>query len=223
MVQPDFTYRNDRLATHYGLPPVGSAELVRLPASGSERRGLLSLGAWLTVHSDAEHSSPIRRGRWASDRLLCAPVPPPPPGLVIDPVELGGEGSVREQLENHRADPTCAGCHSLLDVLGIGFEEFDGVGRERFGVEVDNRGELPDGRTFDGAAELAELYADSDVFVGCLTEKLFTYAVGRPPRPYDTPYLDEVTATVAAHGGDLTALVDAIVHTPAFRSPALIE
>jgi hypothetical protein len=224
MVQPDFTYRNDRLAAHYGLPPVGSAELLRLPASGTERRGLLSLGAWLTVQSDAEHSSPIRRGRWASDRLLCAPVPPPPPGLVIDPVELGNsELSVREQLEKHRAEPTCAACHSLLDVLGIGFEEFDGVGRMRWGLAVDNRGELPDGRSFQGAGELAELYADSDVFVGCLTEKLFTYAVGRPVRPFDSPYLDEATAKVASQGGDLTALVDAIVHTPAFRSPAALE
>jgi hypothetical protein len=224
MVQPDFTYRNDRLAAHYGLPAVGSAELVRLPAAGPERRGLLSLGAWLAVHSDAQHSSPIRRGRWASDRLLCSPVPPPPAGLVFDPVELGsGEESVREQLEKHRDDPTCAGCHALLDVLGIGFEEFDGTGRQRWGEAVDNRGELPDGRTFQGAGELAELYSESDVFVGCLTEKLFTYAVGRPARPFDAPYLDDATATVAAQGGDLAALVDAIVHTPAFRSPAPLE
>jgi hypothetical protein len=223
MVQPDFTYRNDRLAAHYGLPPVGSAELVRLPAGARDRRGLLSLGAWLTVHSDAEHSSPIRRGRWLSDRLLCSPVPPPPAGLEIDPVELGENASVREQLEQHRADPQCAACHSLLDVLGIGLEEFDGVGRQRWGLAVDNRGELPDGRTFNGAAELAELYADSDVFVGCLTQKLFTYAVGRPLQAFDVPYLDEVTAAVAARDGDLTALVDAIVHTPSFRSPAALE
>lgn len=223
MVQPDFTYRNDRLAAHYGLPPVGSAELVRLPAGASDRRGLLSLGAWLTVHSDAEHSSPIRRGRWVSDRLLCTPVPPPPAGLEIDPVELGGSESVREQLEKHRSDPQCSACHSLLDVLGIGFEEFDGVARQRWGEAVDNRGALPDGREFNGAAELAALHADGEAFVACLTKKLFTYAVGRPPTSFDAPYLDDVATRVWARQGDLPMLVDAIVHTPGFRSPAALE
>jgi hypothetical protein len=223
MVEPNFTYRNDRLAAHYGLPPVGSTELVRLPAGAHDRRGILSLGAWLTVHSDAEHSSPIRRGRWVSDRLLCSPVPPPPAGLEIDPVELGGSDSVREALEKHRANPQCAACHALLDVLGIGFEELDGVGRQRWGQAVDNRGELPDGRSFNGAAELAGLYAGDEVFVGCLTKKLFTYAVGRPPESFDAPYLDEIAARVTAERGGLRMLVDAIVHLPAFRSPAPLE
>jgi hypothetical protein len=222
MVLPEFAHRNDTLAAHYGLPPVGSAELVRVPATGPDRRGMLSLGAWLAVHSDADHSSPIRRGRWVSDRLLCAPVPPPPPGLEIEPVELGGDESVREQLEKHRSDPTCAACHSLLDVLGIGFEEYDAVARLRVG-EVDNLGELPDGRAFAGAAELAGLYADSEVFVGCLTRKLYTYAVGRAPVLVDASYIDEVSTRVHADGGDLVALIDAIVHTPAFRSPAPLE
>jgi hypothetical protein len=223
MVQPNFTYRNDRLAAHYGLPPVGSPDFVRLPAGVHDRRGILSLGAWLTVHSDSEHSSPIRRGRWVSDRLLCTPVPPPPAGLEIDPVELGGSDSVREQLEKHRSDPQCSACHSLLDVLGIGFEEYDGVARQRWGEAVDNRGALPDGREFNGAAELASLHADGEAFVGCLTKKLFTYAVGRPPRPFDAPYLDEVAARVLAERGDIHMLVDAIVHTPGFRSPAPLE
>jgi hypothetical protein len=223
MVQPNFTWRNDRLAAHYGLPPVGSAELVRVPAGVHERRGILSLGAWLTVHSDSEHSSPIRRGRWVSDRLLCAPVPPPPPGLQVDPVELGETESVREALEKHRADPQCAACHTLLDVLGIGFEEFDAVGRQRLNEVVDNRGELPDGRSFNGAAELAALYAGDEAFVSCLTKKLFTYAVGRAPLPFDAPHLDEIAVRMTAEQGDLHMLVDAIVHTPAFRSPAPLE
>ncbi len=223
MVLPDFAHRNDRLASHYGLPAVGSTEMQRVPAAGAQRRGLLSLGAWLTAQSDAEHSSPIRRGLWVSDRLLCTPVPPPPPGLVIDPVELGEGQSVRDQLEEHRSDPSCASCHALLDVLGIGFEEYDGIGRQLLGVEVDNLGELPDGRTFEGGAELAALYEQSDVFTHCLAQKLFAYAVGRPALPYDSDSLRDVADAVFSSDADLRALIDALVHTPAFRSPGAFD
>jgi hypothetical protein len=217
-IRPDFAFRNDRLAAHYGLPPVGSEALVRVAAGDGDRRGLLLLGAWLTAYSHAERASPIRRGRFISDRLLCSPVPPPPPGLEFDPVEVGDSASVREQLEKHRSDPTCATCHALLDGIGIGLEELDGVGRPIAG-EVDNRGELPDGRPFAGADELSELYASSEDFVFCFAQKLFTYAVGRAPEPFDEPYLEEIAATALTTDYDLPELVDAIVHMPSFRSP----
>jgi hypothetical protein len=223
IVQPDFAYLNDRLATHYGVALPGSSEMVRVPAGDGSRRGLLSLGAWLTTHSDGEHSSPIRRGRWASDSLLCSPVPPPPAGVVIDPIELDDATSVREALEKHREDPSCAMCHKLLDVLGIGFEEYDGLARLRTDPAIDNLGELPDGREFEGAAELASLYSNSEVFVGCLTQKLFTYATGRAPQPYDMPYLQDVAANATGSGDSLPLVIDAIVHTPAFRSPAALD
>ena len=219
-VQPDFAYRNDRLATHYGAPAVGSDELVRVAANDGDRRGLLMLGAWLTAESDSERASPIKRGRWVSDRLLCAPVPPPPPGLEFEPPDLGGTDSVREQLEKHREDPSCAGCHILLDEIGIGFEEMNGVGRDLLDPQIDNLGMLPDGRTFNGAAELSDLYAQSEDFVGCITQKLFTYAVGRAPTSFDREHLDEIGQTALAEGWDLPTLIDAIVHTPGFRSPA---
>lgn len=223
MLRPLFAYRNDRLAAHYGLPPVGSEKMVRVPAFDGDRRGLLSLGAWLVTHSDPDHSSPIRRGRWVSDTVLCTPVPPPPAGLDVQPLELGGETSVREQLEKHRSDPSCAACHSLLDVVGIGFEDYDAVAAQIRGVEVDNLGELPDGTEFAGADELAEVLGDSEAFAGCVTQKLFTYAVGRGTTSWDGSVLDDIAARTIAERLDLHGVIDAIVHTPAFRSPAPLD
>ncbi|MBK8239972.1 MAG: DUF1592 domain-containing protein [Deltaproteobacteria bacterium] len=223
LIKPDFAYRNDRLALHYGAVSPGTNDMRRVPVAPGERGGLLSLGAWLTAQSDAEHSSPIRRGRWLSDRLLCSPVPPPPAGLVVNPIHFADDASVREQLEMHRSEPGCASCHSLLDVLGIGLEEYDGVAALRTEPNLDNAGELPDGRTFEGAAGLADLYVESDVFVGCLTQKLFTYAVGRAPETFDRDTLEELARVATERGDDVATIIDAIVHTPAFRSPAALE
>ena len=223
LIDPSFAYRNDRLAEHYGMPEVGSSELVRVEAGPEERRGLLSLGAWLIAQSESDHSSPILRGVWVSDRILCTPVPPPPPGLVIDPLEVGTDATVREKLERHRSDPQCAACHQLLDVLGMGFEEYDGIGRQLLGDDLDTLGELPDGRTFEGAAEFASLMRDSEAFVGCVTEKLYTYALGRPINSLDTPHLRGVSDTAVAGQLGMAELIDAIVHAPPFRSPGALE
>jgi hypothetical protein len=178
LLDPPIGYLNERLATHYGLPGVTGPDLVRVALADDERRGVLSLGAWLSATSDVAHSSPIRRGAWVSDHILCAPVPPPPSNLVIEPVELDDDGptSVREQLEAHRTDPVCAGCHASLDVLGMGFEVFDGDASPR--TVADSLGELIDGRTFVGADELADLL-DRTEFASCLQQKLLTYGAGR--------------------------------------------
>jgi len=227
MVRPEFAYLNDRLAMHYGVAMPGSATMIKVAAADGARRGLLSLGAWLTTNAHGDESAPIRRGRWASDTLLCSPVPPPPAGVAIDPIELDDSTTVREALEMHRSNDSCKSCHALLDVLGIGFEDYDGLARPRTeypnGDGIDNLGELPDGREFEGAAELAEMYAESEVFVGCLTQKLFTYAVGRAPKDFDMPYLEAIAHAAALRGDDLPTVIDAIVHTPAFRSPAALE
>lgn len=114
-------------------------------------------------------------------------------------------------------------CHSLLDVLGIGFEEYDGLARLRTDPGIDNLGELPDGREFEGAAELAELYGNSDVFVGCLTQKLFTYAVGRAPEAFEVTELQALATSATQAGDSVPLVIDAIVHTPAFRSPAALD
>lgn len=220
LLEPSFAFRNDRLAEHYGMPAVGSPELVRVDAAPGERRGLLALGAWLVAQSESDHSSPIRRGVWISDRVLCTPVPPPPPGVEIDPLEVGGDDTVRERLERHRSDPQCAACHKLLDVLGMGFEEFDGIGRQILDEELDTLGELPDGRTFEGAEELAAIFTENEVVVGCITEKLFAYAVGRPIEGLDVPYLKAIAESAASGQHGLPAIIEAIVQAPPFRSPA---
>ena len=219
MLLPEFAHRNDRLAQHYGEPLPGSSELQRVLVADDQRRGMLMLSGWLTSTSDSNHSSPIRRGAWVSDRLLCQPVPPPPPGVAFDPIALGRNTTVREQLEAHRSDPTCASCHALLDVLGIGFEEFDGIGTEAWPADLDNLGELPDGRTFEGAQELATYYLESEAFVGCVTQKLMTYALGRALGPDDAASVHAITSSVSESQAGLGTLVDEIVHTPEFRSP----
>ncbi len=223
LILPDFAYRNDVLAAHYGDAPVDSETMLRVPAGGDARRGLLALGGWLTATSHADHSSPIRRGRWLSERLTCIPVPPPPPGLEFEPPALGEADSVREALEKHREDPGCANCHIFLDIVGIGLEEYDAVAQPVADPDVDNLGELPDGRTFRGAAGLADLYAESEVFVECFSRTLFTYAVGRPPMAGDVRTLETIALEATAEGATLPELIDAIVHTPSFRSPTPLD
>jgi len=222
-ILPDFIYRNDVLAAHYGDGEVDSAAMIRMPAGGEDRRGLLALGGWLTATSHADHSSPIRRGRWLSERLTCIPVPPPPPGLEFEPPLLGGADSVREALEKHRENPGCANCHIFLDIVGIGLEEYDGVGAPVADPDVDNLGELPDGRTFNGAAGLAEHYAHSEDFVECFSSTLFTYAVGRQPKSGDVATLKTIAKEATSVGATLPELIDALVHTPSFRSPAPLD
>lgn len=221
LLDPSFAVRNDRLAAHYGLAPVGSETMVRLPAEPGERRGLLTLGAWLTATSGPDHSSPIRRGQWVTDRVMCVSPPPPPPGVEFEPPEFGGDEPVRDALERHRSDPGCASCHALLDVVGIGFEEYDGVAAPVLDPNVDNLGELPDGTTFAGADALAELYADDPRFIACVTTKLFTYALGRPvDDDHDEVPLEALVQDASESAYDLRQLIDGLVHTPSFRSPA---
>lgn len=221
LLDPNFAFRNDRLASHYGLPPVGTDAMTRVPAGPGERRGLLTLAAWMTATSGPDHSSPIRRGQWVTDRVMCTSPPPPPPGVEFEPPEFGEDETVREALERHRDDPGCASCHVLLDIVGIGFEEYDGVAAPVLSPNIDNLGELPDGTTFEGAEALAELYADDPRFLACVTSKLFTYALGRPPDDdFDEVPLQELVQDASESAYDLRQLIDGLVHTPSFRSPA---
>jgi hypothetical protein len=219
---PDFAYVDKNLAAHYDLGLVFGDKFQRLPVTTAGRGGMLSLSAWLTVSSDAEHSSPIKRGRWLSDRLLCEPVPPPPAGLAIEPLPQDEELTTREKLELHRSDPTCASCHRLLDVLGMGLERFDGIGRVRDEADLDTLGELPDGRTFEGADALAGAI-DPAVFAACATQKLFVYALGRPLQDEDQPSINAVSSSIVRDGASLTDVLVAIVASPSFRKPGPLD
>ncbi len=219
LLRPDFAYLNDALASHYGVAPVGSDALVRVDAERAGRAGLLSLGAWLAVESDSEHSSPIKRGRWVSDRILCQSIPSPPAGLAVEPIVPEEGVTVREALERHRSDPTCASCHTFLDVLGMGFERFDGVGRRRADEVLDTLGELPDGTTFEDADELARVI-DEERFVACVAQKLFTYSMGRPlAGDLEREELTRIARDVTREGRSLPELIGAIARMTAFRAP----
>jgi hypothetical protein len=217
----DFTYVNDRLAAHYGMRPPGTTELVRVSLEGTPRRGLLTQGSILTVTSHPRRTSPVKRGKWLLDQLLCEPPPPPPPGVEGLPGEMGPvTGSVRDRLEQHRQNEVCAACHAQIDPLGFALEGFDGIGASRIddnGYPVDTRGELPDGRAFDGPAELAALLAVDPRVYRCMTEKLYTYALGRRPDTRDARvHVDELAGELTAGGHRLRELVLAIVTHDAF-------
>ncbi|MBL9023029.1 MAG: DUF1592 domain-containing protein [Myxococcales bacterium] len=219
---PDFAYIDARLAEHYGLDAPEKEGFAKVSATATDRAGLLSLSAWLTVTSDAEHSSPIKRGRWLSDRILCQPVPPPPAGLVIEPLPQTEELTTREKLEMHRSDPTCASCHNLLDVLGMGLETFDGIGRVRTEVDLDTMGQLPDGQTFEGPDALAAA-VDPTRFAACTTEKLFTYSLGRGLGQEDRDAVDAIAAKIVNDGASLRDVIVAIVLSPSFRKPGPLD
>jgi hypothetical protein len=184
MLDAGFTYLNGALAAHYGLslpPGAETNEMGRVDTTGTTRRGLLTLGAVLTATSYAARTSPVRRGQFVLSRLLCAEVPPPPPGVEGLSVDVTGL-SLRERMAVHRADPKCGVCHEVMDPLGFGLEQYDAIGRYRElegTTPVDATGALPDGTAFDGAIELGLALAQNERFTPCLTHKLVTFAVGR--------------------------------------------
>jgi hypothetical protein len=219
----DFTFVNDRLAAHYGLPLPDSSELVKVSLAGTERRGVLTHGSVLTVTSHPRRTSPVKRGKWVLDQILCEPPPPPPPGVEGLIEDMGGPvtGSLRERLEAHRDIEYCASCHDQIDPLGFGLEHYDGIGAWRMedsGFAVDASGLLPDGQTFYGAAELAQILAADPRAYRCMVEKLYTYALGRPPHTRDAArHIDELTEEFTLQGYRLRELILSTITHTAFR------
>ena len=219
----DWTYVNDRLARHYDLPAPGAGDdFVKVSLAGAPRRGILGQGSVLTVTSYPRRTSPVKRGKWVLDQLLCEPPKPPPPGVEALPDGPMATGSVRDRLEQHRNNPFCASCHMVMDPLGFGLDDFDGIGKHRTedaGQPIDASGVLPDGETFDGAVELANLLARDPRVYRCMVEKLYTYSAGRPPSgPEAEAHIDELTAAFVADGYRPRELILSIVTHDSFRS-----
>jgi hypothetical protein len=223
LIDADYTYLNERLAKHYDIPHIYGTHFRRVNLSPeSQRGGLLRHGSILTVTSYATRTSPVIRGKWILENLLGTPPPPPPPDVpTLQDNTVSAKLPVRERLAQHRADAACASCHNLIDPVGFSLENFDAVGRWR-NVEndrpVDASGGLPDGRRFDGVEGLEiGLRELSDVFVGTLSEKLLTYALGRGIESEDGPAIREMTRTAKESDYRFSALILGIVNSPPFQ------
>ena len=217
-----YTFLNERLAQHYGIAGVRGPEFRRVDTTGTPRAGVLGHASVLTVSSYPTRTSPVLRGKWILSNLLNAPPPDPPAGTPrLDEATIGKDSSMRQQLEAHRANTTCAACHSRMDPLGFGLENYDAVGgwREKDGAfAIDAAGSLPDGRGFKGPTELAAiLESDREEFVRGFAAKLLTFALGRGLERYDGPIVKAIAARSAADDHRFSSLVLEIVKSLPFR------
>jgi hypothetical protein len=219
----DYTFVNERLARHYGLEGVAGDQLRRVRLQDNRRGGLLTQASILTLTSNPTRTSPVKRGKWILDNILGTPPPPPPPGVLDleESEEAELLGSLRERMEQHRTDPTCAVCHRKMDALGFGFENYDGIGawRERDGrFKIDPAGQLPGEQHFSGPAQLRELLKTQrrDEFVRCFCKKMLTYALGRGLESYDRLTVDQIVAEVERNDCRFSSVVMAVVQSDPF-------
>ena len=217
-----YTFLNERLAKYYGIPGVTGKEFRRVALSGDERSGVLTQASVLMVSSYPTRTSPVLRGKWILENFLNDPPPPPPPGVPnLNEAAIGTTASLRQQLEQHRANPACAVCHTRMDPLGLGLENYDAVGRWRTKdgkFDIDSGGTLPGGRNFRSPAELKEiLKSDRDAFAHCLTEKMLTYALGRGLERYDRLAVNLICQRLAASDFRFSQLVRGIVQSVPFE------
>jgi hypothetical protein len=223
LLRPGHTYLNERLAKHYGIPHVYGSRFRRVELGGdSLRGGLLRQGSILTVTSYATRTSPVIRGKWVLENLLGTPPPPPPANVpALKDNTVSSSLSVRERLAEHRANVACAACHKLMDPTGFALENYDAVGRWRTSEEgrpIDATGGLPDGSTFEGVTGLEQaLLRRPEVFVGTLTEKLLTFALGRGVEPYDAPAVRKIVRDARAKDYRFSSLIVGIATSTPFQ------
>ena len=224
LLDADYTFVNERLARHYGIPNVYGSRFRRVDLPGEERRGLLGHGSVLTVTSLATRTSPVVRGKWVLENILGTPPPPPPPD-VPDLPERADDGTVtslRARLEAHRANPVCSNCHARMDPLGFALENFDAVGKWRdtgvAGTPIDPSGTLPDGTAFDGFSGLRDILLERrEEFVTTVTEKLLTYALGRGVEYYDRPAIRAIVRDAALNDYRWSSLILGVARSLPFQ------
>jgi hypothetical protein len=224
LLRADYTFVNERLARHYGIPNVKGSRFRRVPLpAGSKRGGLLGQGSILTVTSYPDRTSPVVRGKWILENLLGTPPPPPLPNVPpLKPASFANKVlSMRERISEHRKNAVCSGCHAMMDPLGLALENFDAIGKWRdldeSGSPIDASGALPDGTMFVGAEGLQKALLSSDRFVTTLTEKMLTYALGRGVDYFDAPAVRAIVRDAARDDYRFTSLIRAIVQSVPFQ------
>lgn len=222
LVQTDRVFVNGRLAKLYGIQGVTGDQIREVKATDSTRGGLFGTAAFLTVSSNPNRTSPVKRGKWILEQILGTPPPSPPPDVGILPQDQAIKPTLpmKERLAQHRRDPSCANCHRAMDAMGFSLEKYDAIGRIRSkdgDLDIDSKGELPDGTVVDGIKDLQKLVLSRKRdFVRCLAEKLLTYAVGRGMRPEDGCHLDKIVKTTEASGFKMHSLIVAVVQSDPF-------
>jgi cytochrome c551/c552 len=224
LLDANYTFLNQRLAEHYGIPNVYGSQFRKVTLDDPRRGGLLGQGSVLTVTSYPNRTSVVQRGKWILETLLGAPPPPPPPDVpdLKPKADDGRVLSLREALETHRANPVCASCHSRMDPLGFALENYDGVGKWRTkdsGYPIDSSAKMPDGTKFEGLAGLKKVLLSTrkDDFVLSAAEKLLTYALGRGLESYDMPAVRVIVRDAAKDDYRMSALIGAVVRSTPFQ------
>jgi mono/diheme cytochrome c family protein len=225
LLTANFTFVNQRLAQHYEIPGVYGSQFRRVSLDGANRGGLLGQGSILTVTSYPNRTSVVQRGKWVLENLLGGGPPPPPPDIptLEEHAKDGKTLTMRQQMEQHRVNPTCAGCHSRMDPIGFSLENYNGIGEWRAkdgGNPIDPTGKLPDGTLFEGPNGLKNLLTTTyrDQFVTTFTEKLMTYALGRGIEYYDEPAVRAIIREAAPENTTVGALIHSIVRNPQFQT-----
>jgi Protein of unknown function (DUF1592)/Protein of unknown function (DUF1588)/Protein of unknown function (DUF1587)/Protein of unknown function (DUF1585)/Protein of unknown function (DUF1595) len=223
MIDAHYTFLNESLAKYYGIPGVKGPDFRKVDLITDQRGGILTQGAVLAVSSYPNRTSPTIRGKYVLSNVLGAPPQPPPPDIpLLDDSKVGTDVSLRKQLEAHRANPVCASCHSKMDVLGFGLENYNAIGQWRTmdgKFPVDVGGTMPGGKSFQTAAGMRSALMDSLPQVSrCLTEKVMTYALGRGMQPYDNRTLSQINKDLAADGYHFQTLIFDVVRSLPFQS-----
>jgi len=239
-VDADYTFLNERLAQHYGIAdtagnkrgdkaakpggtPIRGDKFVRVSLQSGDRGGLLTHASILTVTSNPTRTSPVKRGRWVLEQILGTPPPPPPPNVpeLEEGAKAVATGTLRQRMEQHRANPSCANCHTRMDAIGFALENFNAIGAWRTkdgSFEIDPGGTLPDGTTIKGVADLKKsILAKKDQFARCVIEKMMIYALGRGMEPYDDRPIDKALASVVKDKYKFSTVVVEIVKSDPFR------